>query len=86
MSTGEADDLIGPSETAFRLELTAAQLKVTYTALRSLLDDFGHEEHDVREVVLEVLDKLPSEHDVRAIDLTRELARRRERAPARRAR
>jgi hypothetical protein len=77
MSTEEADNLIGPSETAFRLELTAAQLKVTYTALRSLLDDFGHEEHDVREVVVEVLDKLPSEHDVRAIDLSRELARRR---------
>ena len=82
MSTGEADNLIGPSETAFRLELTAAQLKVTYTALRSLLDDFGHEEHDVREVVVEVLDKLPSEHEIRAIDLTRELARRRgERRP-----
>jgi hypothetical protein len=82
MSTGEADNLIGPSETAFRLELTAAQLKVTYTALRSLLDDFGHEEHDVREVVVEVLEKLPSEHDVRAIDLSRELARRRgERRP-----
>ena len=81
MSTGEADNLIGPSETAFRLELTAAQLKVTYTALRSLLDDFGHEEHDVREVVVEVLDKLPSEHDVRAIDLSREHARRRSERP-----
>jgi hypothetical protein len=81
MSTGEADNLIGPSETAFRLELTAAQLKVTYTALRSLLDDFGHEEHDVREVVVEVLDKLPAEHDVRAIDLSRELARRRGERP-----
>jgi hypothetical protein len=85
MSTGEADNLIGPTETAYRLELTAAQLKVTYTALRSLLDDFGHEEHDVREVVLEVLAKLPSEHDVRAIDLSRELARRRtEQSPRRR--
>jgi hypothetical protein len=78
MTDAEGNDLIGPNETAFRLELTAAQLKVTYTALRSLLDDFGHEEHDVRQVVLEVLDKLPSEHDVRAIDLPRELARRRE--------
>jgi hypothetical protein len=78
MANGEADHLIGPSETAFRLELTAAQLKVTYSALRSLLDDFGHEEHDVRQVVLEVLGKLPAEHDVRSIDLPRELARRRE--------
>ena len=34
------------------------------------------------QVVIEVLDKLPSEHDVRSIDLSRELARRRgEREP-----
>jgi hypothetical protein len=69
--------LIGPDETAFRLELTAAQLKVTHTALKSLLDDFGHEERDVQGIVLEVLAKLPSEHDIRAIDLGQELARRR---------
>ena len=69
--------LIGPDETAFRLELTAAQLKVTHTALKSLLDDFGHEEHDVQAVIHEVLAKLPDEHDIRAIDLGRELARRR---------
>jgi hypothetical protein len=70
-------DLIGPFETAFRLELTAAQLKVTHTALRSLRDDFGHEEADVQAVVQEVLDKLPDDHEIRAIDLARELARRR---------
>ena len=70
-------DLIGPSETAYRLELTAAQLKVTHTALHSLRDDFGHEEADVKAVVQEVLDKLPDEHEIRAIDLGRELERRR---------
>jgi len=32
----------------------------------------------VQDVVREVLDKLPDEHDIRAIDLKRELARRRE--------
>ena len=68
-------DLIGPNETAFRLELTAAQLKITHTALKSLLDDFGHEEHDVKQVVFQVLDKLPDEHDIRAIDLNREIER-----------
>jgi hypothetical protein len=68
-------DLIGPNETAFRLELTAAQLKITHTALKSLLDDFGHEEHDVKQVVFQVLDKLPDEHDIRAIDLDREIRR-----------
>ena len=63
--------LIGPDETAYRLELTPAQLKITHTALKSLLDDFGHEEHDVHRVVREVLDKLPDEHAIRAIDLSR---------------
>jgi hypothetical protein len=69
--------LIGPDETAFRLELTAAQMKVTHTALKALLDDFGHDERDVQEVVREVLAKLPDDHEIRAIDLKRELARRR---------
>ena len=71
------DDIIGPDEPAYRLELTAAQLKVTHTALKSLFDDLGHEERDVMDVVREVLAKLPDEHDIRAIDLKRELARRR---------
>jgi hypothetical protein len=73
----EDANLIGPDDPAFRLELTAAQLKVTHTALKSLYDDLGHEERDVQRVVREVLAKLPDEHDIRAIDLQRELARRR---------
>jgi hypothetical protein len=68
-------DLIGPDEIAYRLELTAAQLKIVYTALHSLFDDLGHEEHDVKEIVRSVLDKLPGEHDIRAIDLDRERER-----------
>jgi hypothetical protein len=74
------DDIIGPDEPAYHLELTAVQLKVTHTALKSLFDDLGHEERDVQDVVREVLAKLPGEHDIRAIDLKRELARRREAA------
>jgi len=70
-------DLIGPDETAYRLDLTAAQLKVTHGALRSFFDDLGHDEADVKAVAREVLDKLPGEHEIRAIDLGRELARRR---------
>ncbi len=68
-----ADELIQPGEIAYRLDSTAAQLKIVYTALRSLSDDLGHEEHDVKQVVASVLDKLPDEHDIRAIDLRREL-------------
>jgi hypothetical protein len=67
------DNLIKPGETAYRLELTAAQLKIVHTALKSLFDDLGHHEHDVRDVVRSVLDKLPGEHHIRAIDLNREL-------------
>jgi hypothetical protein len=73
----QESNIIGPDEPAYHLELTAAQLKVTHTALKSLFDDLGHEERDVQDVVREVLVKLPDEHDIRAIDLKRELARRR---------
>lgn len=69
-------DLIQPDETAFRLELTPAQLKVTHTALRALYDDLGHEERDVQRIVGAVLQKLPSTPEIRAIDLDRERRRR----------
>jgi hypothetical protein len=59
--------LIGPDDTAYRLELTPGQLKITYTALKSLLDDFGHDEPDVHRVIREVIDKLPDEHSLRDI-------------------
>ena len=70
-----ADDelhLIGPDEIAYRLDLTPAQLKITWTALKSMLDDFGHDERDVHEVLRQVLDKLPDEHAIRAIQLDHE--------------
>ena len=41
-----------PSEDVhYHLELTPAQLKITHTALKSLLDDFGHEEGEVVRVI-----------------------------------
>ena len=64
---------IGPDDIAYRLELTPAQLKITHTALHSLLDDLGHDEADVKAIVRAVLDKLPDEHSIRAIDLERGL-------------
>jgi hypothetical protein len=70
-----ADDLIQPDETAYRLELTAAQLKVVYTALKSLYDDLGREENDVQRIVAEVLAKLPGEPEIRAIDIDDEIRR-----------
>jgi hypothetical protein len=68
-------DETGPSPFRYHLELNPAQLKITHTALRSLLDDFGHEEHDVGKVIREILDKLPDEHAIRAIRLDDEIAR-----------
>ena len=57
----------------YHLELTPAQLKITHTALRSLLDDFGHDERPIHAIIHEVLAKLPDEHAIRAIQLDREL-------------
>ena len=71
--TTEDENLIQPHETAFHLDLTAAQLKIVHTALKSLYDDLGHEELDVKHVVGSVLEKLPGEHEIRAINLDREL-------------
>jgi len=67
----EASDssLIGPDETAYRLELTAAELKVTYTALKALLSDYGHDEYDVQRIVRGVLAKLPPGESIESIDL-----------------
>ena len=72
----EPTDLIADDEIAFRLELTPSQLKVTHSALRSMLTDFGHDEPDVHRVLREILAKLPDEASIRAIDLGTELRRR----------
>ena len=66
---GDRDRAGNSDEVNYHLELTPAQLKITHTALKSLLDDFGHEEHDVLRVIHEVLAKLPDEHSIRAITL-----------------
>jgi hypothetical protein len=59
-----------PEDVNFHLELTPPQLKVTHTALKSLLDDFGHDEKEVHRVIHQVLEKLPDEHSIRAIDIS----------------
>ena len=74
----EDQNLIRPGQIAFHLDLTAAQLKIVHTAVKSLYDDLGHEERDVKQVVASVLHKLPGEHEIRAIDLSRELRGERE--------
>ena len=56
----------------YHLELTPEQLKITHTALRSLLDDFGHDEAEIQALIHEVLAKLPDEHAIRAIRIESE--------------
>jgi hypothetical protein len=63
------DDLIAPDETAYRLELTPAQLKITHSALKSMLADFGHDEPEVHRLIREVLAKLPDDASIRAISI-----------------
>jgi hypothetical protein len=67
----EADDLhlIADDEIAYRLDLTPPELKVTFTALKTLLDDLGHDERDVMDIVRRVIDKLPDEPSIRSIEL-----------------
>lgn len=62
-------DLIASDETAFRLELTPAELKITHAALRAFLNDFGHDEREVHDVVRRVLAKLPDESSIHAIKI-----------------
>ena len=76
--TDAESHLIPADKPVYELHLTAAEMKVTYNALKSYFDDFGHEESGIHGLVRGVLDKLPSEHDIRAIDLDDELRKLRE--------
>jgi len=61
--------LIGPDEIAYHLDLTPAQLKITWAALKSFSDDFGHDERDVHDVVRQILGKLPDEAALKDIQI-----------------
>jgi hypothetical protein len=43
------------------IELTADELRLVHAALKSYLDDFGHEEADVLRQIKALLAKLPHE-------------------------
>jgi hypothetical protein len=62
-------ELINRDEIAYRLELTPPELKVTYTALRAMLSDFGHDEYDVQRIIRGVIEKLPPASSIESIDL-----------------
>ena len=63
-------DAAEPGETGtLTLTLHPEQMKIAHTALRVLLDDTQREQADEREVLRSILEKLPDEHTMRAIQL-----------------
>lgn len=51
------------------VSLSAARMKVAYSAVKLLFDDLQREQADERETLRAILEKLPDEHSVRAISL-----------------
>jgi hypothetical protein len=49
--------------------LAPQQMKITHTALRLLLDDTQRDQASEREILHQILEKLPDEHTMRAIIL-----------------
>jgi uncharacterized protein YfeS len=49
--------------------LAAGQMKITHSAVRLLLNDLQREQASEREILRGILDKLPDEHTMRAIEL-----------------
>jgi hypothetical protein len=72
------DELVArvPEVESTPLHLDAADMKVTWSALHALLNGTSHGQEEARTHIRALLDRMPGEHDVRAIDLDTELARR----------
>jgi hypothetical protein len=51
------------------LTLTPQQMKITHSAVKLLLNDLQREQAEEREVLKSILDKLPDEHTMRAIQI-----------------
>jgi hypothetical protein len=72
------DDVLArlPEDEQTPLELDAAAMKVTWSALRSLLEDSIRTQRDDRVHLHALLTRMPGEDDIRAINLDAELERR----------
>jgi len=51
------------------LPLTAKQMKIVFFAVRLLINDLQREQSQEREVLWRIIEKLPDEHVMRAIEL-----------------
>jgi hypothetical protein len=54
---------------ALRLPLSAPEMKITYTAVRLLLNDLQRGQDAERQILWRIVAKLPDEHAIRAIAL-----------------
>jgi hypothetical protein len=72
------DDVLAriPQDEHTPMDLDAAEMKVTWSALHSLLEDSIRTQREDRARLHALLGRLPGEHDIRAIDLDAELERR----------
>jgi hypothetical protein len=51
------------------VSLEPGQMKITHSAVRLLLNDSQREQADEREILRAILDKLPDQHTMRAIEI-----------------
>jgi len=61
--------LEGAAAGPLTLALEPRQMKITHSAVKLLLNDLGREQHDEREILHAILEKLPDEHVMRAIEI-----------------
>jgi hypothetical protein len=60
-----------PDEQGVRtVALAPAQMKITYSAVKLLLNDLQRGQEAERTILREILEKLPDEHTMRAIELS----------------
>jgi hypothetical protein len=62
-------EAIEPDVELLTVTLTPQQMKITHSAVRLLLNDLHRDEADEVALLRSVLDKLPDEHVMRAIEL-----------------
>jgi hypothetical protein len=62
-------DSLPPEGHTITISLTPPQMKITYSAVKLLLNDLQREQAQEREVLRGILEKLPDEHTMRAIQL-----------------
>ena len=59
----------GDDDRTYRIEFSPGELKIAYTALRLLLDGYGHDEEQMHKLIRSALGKFPAREEIDSIDL-----------------